>query len=195
MVRHKTDSPPVKMTQYFDHTASDLVDVFPNPDGEFVQVWSAPRGVAGRTVILAYLRTPHGPVDVTSRIELEQGPWDSIDTTGPRRTFYYRDDGRQHRYEEILPSGRMLVSDERNGLRLRAVWTEAFDWESLRPKGRPLGDRAVMKRQDEGGSYFVATYQQSGCGTGAESERLVCVVEYCGRERVSLQELPEEKNA
>jgi hypothetical protein len=47
------------------------VDVVPNAQGEFVQVWSGPPGDPDRIVVLSYQRTPDGPVAINSLEEEE----------------------------------------------------------------------------------------------------------------------------
>jgi hypothetical protein len=170
--------PPVKLVRWFDHQASDLVEVFPNAEGEFVQVWSGPRGESGRYVTLSYQRTPVGPTAIESRVCLEGTTWAAFSTTGPRRNFYYPGDNHDHRYEEILPRGGLLVDDPREGLAIRSVFTEGFDWKLWVPKGKELGDRAVLVRQNEGEPWYVTYYQDSSNG----SSILRLVVEHLGHE-------------
>ncbi len=192
MARRKTIFPEVQITRWFDHVGSDFVDVVPNAEGEFVQVWSAPRRTDGRYVTLSYQRTPSGPIGINSRIRIEGDTWESIETTGPRRTYYYRGDTRDYRYEEILPSGRLLVQDERRGETVKEIWTNAFDWANSKPRGKPLGNRAVQKLQAEGASYFVSSFQQKWLNGSLESETLVCFAEYAGDQFVKRHELPSE---
>lgn len=178
MSRRAVNSPPVKHVRWFHHVASDLVDVFPNAEGEFVQVWSAPSSDAERYVTLSYLRTPEGPVSVQSRIQLKGTAWGAFTTTGPRRTYYYLDDTHDYRYEEILPSGGLIVQDSRQGMSIRRVYTVEFDWEKRLPKGKPLGDRAVLRLQAEGRPWYVSMYQDNSSG----SSDLCLVEEHLGHE-------------
>ena len=175
MPRRKIKSPPVKIVRYFDHIESPLVKITPNERGEFVSVFTAPRGHANRFVTLGYQRTPHGPTSINSKLDVASGEWASVATTGPRRTFYYPGDRAGYRYEEILPTGRLLVIDETKGVKIRETWTEAFDWDLLQPKGKPLGARAASNRQRERIPITVATYQQQWRNGKLESERLITV--------------------
>jgi hypothetical protein len=125
---------------------------------------------------------------VNSRIEFLDGSWEAVDTTGPRRTYYYRGDTHDYRYEEILPSGRLLLQDERQGKIIKEVWTDDFDWPTLTPKGKPLGSRAVQNRQSEGRRFFVSSYQQLWSDGALADERLVCVAEYLGDQFINLVE-------
>lgn len=183
MARRKSNSPAVKPIQWFDHVRSDLVDVFPNAEGEFIQVWSAPRSAPDRDLLLTYQRTPHGPVSINSRIRTD-ALWKLIESTGPRRTFYYLGDTHDTRYEAILPSGRLLVADERAGMTLREVWADEFDWNRCVPVGRPLGPRMVQQRQDRGDTIFLCKYQQEWSGEELRAERFSCVIEFRGDEWV-----------
>lgn len=175
MSRRKPQSLPVKMVRFFDHVPSPLVDVQPNEDGEFVQVWNVPRGGENRFVTFSYQRTPVGPMSIRSRLNLAGGNWSSIETTGPRRTYYYAGDARSYRYEEILPSGRLLVIDEPKGIKIREVWTESFDWDVMNPAGKPLSAKAVSNRQKQRLEVVVSTYQQTWADGKLESEALICV--------------------
>ncbi len=180
---------PVAMARGFDHPASDLVDVFANDKGEFVQVWNRPFGEPGRKLLLTYQRTAAGPADVTSNVHLEEGPYRLIETSGHRRTLYYRDRPEHPRYEEILPSGRLLVEDFRNGLIVDRVFTANFDRQKRKPKGRKLGDRAVLRRQTAGETWFLSHYQERWDGEELIEKKLVLVVEHRGREVVASSEL------
>lgn len=92
------------MQDLFTHQRSPLVDVVPNPRGEFVQVWSAPFCAENRRLLLTYIRTPTGPADVCHRIQLEDARFSSVETCGTQRTFYYRENPFPPRVETILPS-------------------------------------------------------------------------------------------
>lgn len=175
MPRRKTSSPPVQIIRYFDHVASSLVTVHPNDEGEFVQVFTAPRGHDNRFVTLSYQRTPDGPTSINSRIDLSTGDWASVETTGPRRTYYYPGKRAGSRYAELLPTGRPLIIDETKGIKVRETWTEAFDWDLMKPKGKPLGPRAASNRQNRRIPLTVATYQQCWRDSKLESEILVAV--------------------
>jgi hypothetical protein len=171
----------------FTHQRSPLVDVTPNPRGEFVQVWSAPFRAEKRRLLLTYLRTPSGPESICHRIELEDGRFSIVETCGTQRTLYYREGSGPPRRETILPSARILVSDPHNGELIEAIFSRDFDWSASKPKGKPLGDRAVMKLQSTGETWFLATYQRRG-----EQSALAVVEEYCGHERKKLVEFGHE---
>ena len=189
MARRKVRSPAVKMTRWFDHVPSDLVDITPHVDSEFVQVWSAPDGTEDRFVTLSYHRTPNGPTDIDSRVGVEGGPWESIETNGPRRSYYYRGGDHETRYVELLPSGRPLVEDDRQGFTIKSVWSDQFDWKGMKPVGKPLGGFAVEKRKKEGATFFVSCYQQTLANGSLASETLVYVEEYSGDVLVKLEEV------
>lgn len=167
----------------FDHKPSDRVDVFLNPEGEFVQIWDSPRGTASRRLLLTYLRMPSGPRQVCQRIYLDEGPFELVEATDLHRVYYYREGG-ESRHERFLPSGRLLVSDPSHGLKMRSVFTAEFDWEKQTPKGKPLGDKPVMRLQSEGGLWYLSTYQE----TANLPESLWLVEEHRGRELLRLVE-------
>lgn len=161
----------------FDHQPSKLVDVFPNSEGEFVQIWDSPRGTNGRRLLLTYLRTPTGPREVCQRLYLDDGPYGLIEATDLHRVLYYRDSSETC-HERFLASGRRLISDPRNGFYTRSVFTADFDWEKQTPKGKTLGDKPVMRLQTEGGTWYVSTFQQ----TPTEPESLWLIEEHRGRD-------------
>lgn len=167
----------------FTHQRSQLVDVRVHPHGEFVQVWSAPFRSENRRLLLTYFRTPSGPTDICHRVELEDARYSLVETCGTMRTLYYRDKPLQMRQETILPSGRVLVRDPFKGELVDAVFSIDFDWSTSKPKGKALGDRAVMKLQSTGGTWFRATYQ---CRQDVSA--LVVVEQYSGHERKKLVE-------
>jgi len=168
----------------FTHQRSAVVDVRPHPEGEFVQVWTAPFRAENRRLLLTYLRTANGPTEICHRVELQDDRFSIVETCGTQRTFYYRHGTHPPRIETILPSGRVLVRDPRNGFSVEGVFTTSFDWEALRPKGRSLGDRAVMKLQSEDQSWFLSTYQRNG-----ETSTLVVVERYLGKKREEVREV------
>jgi hypothetical protein len=167
----------------FDHQPSDRVDVFANSQGEFVQIWDSPRGTAGRRVLLTYLRTPAGPREVCQRVYFEDGPYELVVATDLCRVLYYRNSG-EARHERFLPSGRRLIHDPRHGLKMRSVFTAEFDWEKQAPKGKPLGNKLVMRFQTESSVWYVSTYQE----TSSQPESLWLVEEHRGRELLRLVE-------
>lgn len=157
-----------------------------NPNGEFVQVWSAPFKTENRRLLLAYQRTATGTTDILHRVALEDGRFSLIETCGNQRTYYYRDEPHPPKMETILPSGRLLVRDPRNGYSVEGVFTREFDWEKLQPKGKPLGDRAVMKLQSDEQTWFVSTYQKIG-----EQPTLMVVESYRGKQLEQVYEVPD----
>jgi hypothetical protein len=167
----------------FDHKPSERVDVFRNPEGEFVQIWDSPRGTNGRRLLLTYLRTPTGPRDVCQRVYLDEGPIELVEATDIRRVLYYRG-GRESRHERFLLSGRRLINDPRHGFKTRSLFTADFDWEKQVPKGKALGDKPVMRLQTERGLWYLSTYQE----TPTEPELLWLVEEHRGRELVRVVE-------
>jgi hypothetical protein len=80
-----------------------------------------------------------------------------------------------------------LVSDPRQGQGIQAVFCKDFDWSANMPKGKPLGDKAVMKLQSTGQVWFVASYQCHG-----EAAALAVVEEYSGHDRKKLVEFGTE---
>lgn len=167
----------------FDHKPSDRVDVFRNPEGEFVQIWDSPRGTTGRRVLLTYLRTESGPRSVCQRIYLDEGPFALIEATDLCRVSFFRDGG-EPRNERFLPSGRRLINDPRGAFSTRSIFTAEFDWERQSPKGKALGDKSVMRLQAEGGLWYISTYQK----TPTEPESLWLVEEHRGHELLRLVE-------
>lgn len=140
----------------FDHRRSELVDVFPNAEGEFIQVWDSPRGTQGRRLLLTYLRTSEGPREICHRLFQSEGPFELIEVTDLQRVFHYRKGG-EPRHERFLTSGRVLVHDPRHGIRTRRVFTADFDWVKQAPKGKSLADKAVMRLQSGDESWYVST--------------------------------------
>jgi hypothetical protein len=124
---------------------------------------------------------------VYHRVEIADARFSVVETRGTQRTFYYRENPFPPRIETILPSARVLVSDPRAGETVDAVYVAAFDWNENAPKGKPLGDKAVMKLQSSGGTWFVATYQRRG-----DASALAVVEEYAGNERTKLVEFQDE---
>jgi hypothetical protein len=177
----KGTRPEVQMIRHFDHVRSERVDVRPNAEGEFVQVWNDSFDSEKRRLLLTYRRTPTGVVDISSDIHLDEGPWFLIQTTGPQRWFYHRTQEDRTRYEEILPSGRVAVDDPLVGLTIQRKYSEAFDWNNKRPSGRELSDRATIKRQTEDLPWFVSTYQEHRHGEELMDRQLLMVVEHKGR--------------
>ena len=169
----------------FDHQRSELVDVFPNVEGEFIQIWDSPWKTPGRRLLLTYLRTPSGVKEINHRAYLEEGPFELIEMSELRRICYYRG-SRETRHERFLPSGRFLVDDPRKGLMMRSVFTSEFDWDKHVPVGKPLGDKAVMRLQTAGSIWYISTYQDTSAG----SSDLRVVEEFQGNTRRRLVEVP-----
>jgi len=173
-----------RIAPMFDHRASERVDVFPNPDPEFVQLWDSPSGTIGRRLLLTYLRTPTGLREINHHVYLTEGPFELIETCELRRIFHYRDGG-EPRPEKFLPSGRFLVHDPGRGLMMRSVFTTEFDWERHVPIGKPLGDRAVMRLQTAGSLWYLSTYQEAASGSSV----LWVVEEFEGNTRKRIVEV------
>jgi hypothetical protein len=141
----------------FEHTPGPRVDVFPKHDGEFVQIWALDRS---KGVIKSYHRTPKGKITgLHLREFLHDGPFKMKDTFEDHRTtYYYHDHGPPDfakRYEERISDGRLLIDDKRAGLQIERIWTKDFDFKRLKPKGRPMGDRAVFKAHDTDSTFYI----------------------------------------
>ena len=190
MPRRTLCKTPVTLAPGFDHEASELVDVFEHPYGQFVQVWDKGR----KHVLLSYRRTSAGPDSISITELFDSGKWKAIETFGDKKTFWYRDKSRETppayatRFEWTLPSGRLLVADLRNHLSLKHIFTAAFDWLDRKPKGRSLGDQAILQRQSAGVRWFISTYQGT-CGKNELSSKLRCVEEFLGRDRMRIVEI------
>ncbi|MGH1441791.1 MAG: hypothetical protein ACRBBR_16880 [Cellvibrionaceae bacterium] len=165
----------------YDHVKSSTVDVVKHAYGEFVQVWDAPFKIPGRRLQLTYRRNGEDVSDITTHEYLDSGVFSKIIRGSNYVSYFYRDKKHQSRLERKLPNGKLLISDEPNLLYVKAVFTADFNFEKLTPKGRKMGDRAVMKRQINNEQYFVATYQQYG----DNEPRLAMVQEYLGKNIVS----------
>lgn len=162
----------------FDHIKSPSIDVVPNTEGEFVQVWDAPFKTPGRNLLLTYQRSGTNVSDVTRFEYPEEGDFSRITINDTYRRYVYRNSPRDYRMEQILENGVILVSDQPKGLCIESIFTDSFNFEKLSPKGRKLGDRAIMKRQTENQEYYVSTFQVSiKFGT-----QLAFVRKYLGRE-------------
>jgi len=160
----------------FNHQKSEFTDVFSKPDGsESVQIWNKPFRAEESRFLFTYRRTPSGPVDVKHRVYLDEGPYELIETWNETRTFYYRD-GKGRRFEFFLPSGRRLIEDSTQGTSLKTLYTADFDFDKQMPKGKPLGDRPIMRLQTEGKQWFLSVYLQTSDG----SSTLRLVTEYEG---------------
>lgn len=164
----------------YDHKKSKTVDVRENSDGEFVQVWDAPFKTPGRRLLLTYQRNGEAVSDVTRFEYPEDGEFASIHVSENYKYSFYRDNPRVHRLEQDLDNGLTLIDDELNGFETESIFTVNFNFETMQPKGRKLGDRAVMKLQTENQEYYVSTYQVS-----PDRERqLARIRKYLGRDVV-----------
>jgi len=166
-----------KFIDGFEHQPGPRVEVFPKPDGEFVQVYSVD---PSQGLVKSYYRTPAGVTHVTTREYLSEGPFKYKEIfEGSRTTYVYRDHWPPDfaiRYEELLADGRSLIQDERASLLIETIWTPGFDFKNVSPKGRRLKDKAIMKLQDSGSRFFVSEYQIS-----AGSRNLVRLRQYQGK--------------
>jgi len=175
----------------FDHIAGDLVDVFRNEDGEFVQVWNERRNgnidAVGR-VVLSYLRASNGPQAVSHTFVLE-GEYSSVTIESARRTFEYRDNVIYKRTEIDLQSGRVIVDDARKGVAIVQIWTREFDWVNYQPVGKSLNDSEVCKLQQNGRSWFKSTYQDAYIETERKVHELVQVESFKGNRMEELFEI------
>lgn len=161
----------------YDHIKSPTVDVVKHVVGEFVQVWDEPFKTPGRKLLLTYFRDGKDVSDVTVHEYPSDGDFSQIVKGENYIRSYYRDKEREPRIEATLPNGKVTISDESKGIYLKSEFTPGFDFEKLKPKGRALGDRAVIKKHKEQGQFYVSTYQQFG-----ESDpELVMVKEYLGK--------------
>ena len=110
--------------------------------------------------------------------------------------YHPRDRRRQPRLELTLPSGTLLVNDLHAGLVLRTTYFASFDWQRIRPDGRALGDRAVIKRQQAGATWFRLSIQEVYDEVDTLVEATVRLVEqYVGTEIVRASEAPPDATA
>ena len=110
--------------------------------------------------------------------------------------YHPRDRRRQPRLELTLPSGALLVNDLHAGLVLRTTYFASFDWQRIRPVGRALGDRAVIKRQQAGATWFRVFTQEVYDEADTLVEATVRLVEkYVGTETVRTSEPPPDNTA
>ena len=72
----------------------------------------------------------------------------------------------------------------------------AFDWRTLEPKGRPLGDRALLRLQGSGGTWFELLYREEFVTEGLFDrlvrKTLVRVEEHRGRALVRSETVDRE---
>ena len=126
----------------------------------------------------------------------EAGPWALIERSAGRVVYHPRDRRRQARLALTLPSGALLIHDLHAGLVLRTSYFASFDWQRTRPIGRALGDRAIIKRQQAGATWFRVSIQEVYDEADALVEATVRLVEqYVGTETVRTAEPPPGANA
>ena len=126
----------------------------------------------------------------------EAGPWALIERSTGRVVYHPRDRRRQARLELTLPSGALLIHDLHAGLVLRTTYFASFDWQRSQPIGRALGDRATVKRQQAGATWFRVSTQEVYDEADTLVEATVRLVEqYVGTEAVRTAELPRNANA
>lgn len=150
------------MTLGFNHSKSDLVDVTQHEVGEFVQVWNQRHDGSFDSpaqVVLSYFRTPMGTKDVVRRFSIAEGPFVSVEVSRAGRRLQYRD-GVAFRWEADLPSGMVMVDDERATLHIREEFYELFDQINLAPIGASLGDRDILEKVNAKTVYFRLSYQE-----------------------------------
>ena len=71
-------------------------------------------------------------------------------------------------------------------------YRSGFDWNTLKGKGRVLGDRAIMKRQSEGEEWFVLSHQERYDESDElTSSELGYVEQYQGKDLVRSEEIPQ----
>lgn len=172
----------------YDHEPSERVSVTDNHEGQFVQVFNRNQSDDGPSrVIFSYQRTPTGVTNVTWRIELNDEPCARVELRG-NQCKTVRSDGTT-RLEQMLPSGRLLTSDTRLGLRIERTWAAEFNWEKKAPKGGALSDRATMKLQDADLPWFVCLYQTSTAENGEMTKALIAVELHRGKSYLGTKEL------
>jgi len=121
------------------------------------------------------------------------GPWRAITRTADSVTYYPRQPNRHPRFELTLPSGTVLIDDLHAGLVLRHEYYGSFDWDLLVPKGKPLGDRATMKRQLCRATWFRLSFQERyDQSDRPASARLRFVEQFLGQELIRTQEVDAE---
>lgn len=164
----------------FDHIKSSTVDVVKHNYGEFVQVWDAPFKTLGRRLLLTYIRCEDNVSNISTYEYPKIGAFSIIVKSSTQIKKQYRNSNQKSRVEMTLQNGNILISDELENLAVETVFTVDFNFKKLSPKGRKLGDQAVMKRQAENKRYFVSTYQKVD-----DEPRLAMVKEYLGKNVVN----------
>src|SRR5688500_16656717 len=113
----------------FDHCQEEVVDVVQHETGEFVQVWNQRHDGSfdsGARVILSYYRTAWGAKDVVRIFTISDGEFEMVEVSRRGRRLLYRG-GNGWRWEMDLPSGLVMVDDEKTGSRIRTEFYEQFD--------------------------------------------------------------------
>ncbi len=168
----------------FNLQKSELVDWFSNENGAFVQVWNERRrgniDSKGR-VVLAYQLNGSEPFSITRCLSLSDSEYSWVDVSGVKRTFWYRDEPKFHRFEQDLPSGRVMVDDRRKGAKIDRIWTEKFDWEKIEPSGKRMTDVTVVRLQNSGKEFSVSYYQEVEVEGKLSARVLMQVERYEGR--------------
>ena len=162
----------------YDHIKSPCVDVIKNAEGEFIQVWDAPFKTPNRNLLFTYQRNGDQITSITRYECPKNGLYSTIIFYENQTTYYYRDPINKLRIEKPLKNGLTLIRDDVKGFRIEAVFTKRFNFEKLKPVGRKLGDRAVIKLQFEKKEYFVSTYQCSS----EFGDQLALIEQRLGRE-------------
>lgn len=92
--------------------------------------------------------------------------------------------------ERLLSHGEPLLDDIHEGFMIASEYHGAADLQNLKPKGRRLGDRGIMARQQAGLPWFVFHFQEKyGPDDALVSRRLRLVEWYSGLERQGQIEL------
>jgi hypothetical protein len=68
-----------------------------------------------------------------------------------------------------LPSGMLIVDDEKIGVRIRTEFYELFDRSQMLPVGSRLSDDEVLLKARSDGEHFRLYYQELSSPSGAES--------------------------
>ncbi len=130
-----------------------------------------------------------GSVSETT-VRPDSGPWGLIIQSEDRTSYFPRNGRKPPRVERRLPSGGTLVDDFAAGLVLREDYIRRVDSRTLMPKGKALGDRAVLALQRAGASWFRVVRQEVyGADGQLKSRSIRLVEEFRGAERIGLTEV------